>query len=371
MDIAITSEFFPHTSDCEVRGGVEARAFHVAKNLAEKNDVTVYTLLENGLEREAEFNGISVVRVGPEVEYSQASSLSKRFMFMRNAIREISAKSYDIVDGSSFMTYPVAWRSGCGRRVATYHDVWLGEWVGNVGFSGILGEMLERYVLSRKWDKYISVSEYTREKLVRNGVAGGDITVVHNGVDLKQCQNAKALRQDAPVISCVSRLVGYKHVDDLIKALPIVRMEYPEARLVLVGTGPELENLKSLAKKLGVSDSIDFKGFIPRHADVLEAMKSSSVYCHPSSVEGFGITLVEAMALQVPYVASDIPPFREATRGGVGGLLFTPGDVSDLASKIKQALAGDVTPGAPFLGEYDWTKVGERVLKVYEGVVGK
>ncbi len=369
MKIALTSEFFPHSSECEIRGGVEARAYHVARHLAKKHDVSVYTIKETGLDDESEFDGMRVVRIKPEVEYSQAASLSKRFLFMLNGLKEIKTDQYDLVDGTSFMTYPLAWHSNISKKVATYHDVWINSWIKNVGVAGIMGEILERYVLSKDWDRLIAVSNYTRDNLIRYGVGEEKVIVIHNGVDVTMAESLRIEKVSEPTISCVSRLVKYKQVDVLIRALAEVRKTIPEARLVIVGTGPEEVVLKKLAVKLGLKDNIVFKGFVPRYEDVLKIMKSSHMACMPSIVEGFGIIIAEAMALKIPYVASDIPAFREASRNGSGGLLFKPGDVKELSEKIVDVLSGKVTGGVSFISEYDWGNVAQKVAEVYQGVL--
>src|SRR3546814_1292037 len=73
----------------------------------------------------------------------------------------------------------------------------------------------------------------------------------------------------------------------------------------------------ALTRQLGIADRVQFRGFVERHADVLQTVAASDVFASASQVEGFGIVLVEAMALGVPYVATDIPAHREVT-GAIG-----------------------------------------------------
>jgi glycosyltransferase involved in cell wall biosynthesis len=74
------------------------------------------------------------------------------------------------------------------------------------------------------------------------------------------------------------------------------------------------------------------------HADVLRLLARHSIFVNPSLVEGFGISTIEAAALGVPYVASDIPAFRYATRGGKGGILFEPGNPVSCARALEKLL---------------------------------
>ncbi|MCX6695051.1 MAG: glycosyltransferase family 4 protein [Candidatus Altiarchaeota archaeon] len=369
MKIALVTEYFPGSERREISGGVEARVFYVGKHLAERNDVTVYASLQPGLPRESEFEGMKVVRVRPEVEYSQSSSLAKRITFIRNTVKEMRKESYDVADGYSFVSYPAAWNSRAGKKIATYHDVWTGEWMIHFGLKGIMGEALERYALTRRWDKFIAVSEYTKGKLVKAGVNPEKISVVHNGVDYEQVKETRVAKAETPTVCAVSRLVKYKRIGDLIEAMPEVRKKIPDARLVIIGGGPEEQRLKELARKLGLGESVEFMGFIKDHKKVLDTIKSSHAFCLPSAVEGFGISIIEAMALNVPYVASDIPAIREATHGGAGGLLHKTGDAKDLSEKLVNVLEGNVKADADFIEkEYDWKNLAQKVEEIYRSI---
>ncbi|MBD3388471.1 MAG: glycosyltransferase [Candidatus Altiarchaeales archaeon] len=369
MKVALVSEYFPMSPGREMRGGVEARTYFVSRHLAKRHDVKVYSIMEDGMSEESEFEGMRVARVKPEVSYSQSSSLDKRLMFMRNAAKEIRKGGYDLVDGCSVTGYPPAWWSKCRGRVITYHDLWTGRWIQNMGWKGLFGEVLERYVLSRNWDHITAVSQYTKDNLVDYGIDADRITVAHNGIDLEEYKSVNSEKYDSPTVCAVARMVKYKRLEDLIRAHSLVREEVEDARVRIIGTGPERERLESLSESLGVSDSVEFIGYVREHAEVLKTIKSSHCLCLPSAVEGFGITVVEAMALDVPYVASDIPAVREATRGGAGGSLYKLGDVEELAEKLKAALNGEVRGGVKFIEEYDWSRTAEKVEDVYERVV--
>jgi glycosyltransferase involved in cell wall biosynthesis len=370
MKVALVCEYFPASSGREMRGGVEARTYFVGRALAAEHDVTVYAIREMGLEDESVVDGMRVVRVEPQVEYSQAGSLGKRLAFMRNTGRVLKGEEYDVVDGTSILGYPPAWSSGAGARVATYHDVWIGEWVRNLGVVGVFGEVLERYVLGRDWSQFIAVSEYTKGKLLRQGIREDKITVAPNGIDVGEYESVKAKRYEEPTICAIARLVKYKRVSDLIKAAAVLKKDIPDLHVKIIGTGPDRSRLKAEAARLGLSDCVEFMGYVEKHADVLGTLKASHAFCLPSAVEGYGITVVEAMALGVPYVASDIPAVREASRGGAGGLLYKLGDVGELAAGLKRVLEGEVAGGTGFIGEYDWGVTGRIVGGVYERVAG-
>jgi glycosyltransferase involved in cell wall biosynthesis len=372
LRIAIVTEFFPKSEKVEIRGGVEARAFHVAKQLAKTHDVTVITTREHGARKKDEFLGFEVLRLGRERRYSQKGSLIERLSFVMEG-GKITGK-FDVVDGYNFVSYPVAWeiaqRNGA-PSIATYHEVWLGKWIENIGVGGVLGELLERYVLGRNWDKFIAVSRFTGEKLRERGISGRKIEVIPNGIEIREYQKTKVEKFSLPTICCISRLVEYKHVGDLLKAIAIVRKDIPDVACKIIGSGPEEKHLKSLAIRLGLQKNVEFLGFVEEHKEVVKILKASHVFCLPSVVEGFGMVLLEAMASQVPYVASEIEPLVEAT-DRKGGLFFKPRDCRDLADKLLQMLKDRnmrkkcIKEGSRHVLNYEWSSIVKRIEEVYK-----
>jgi glycosyltransferase involved in cell wall biosynthesis len=135
----------------------------------------------------------------------------------------------------------------------------------------------------------------------------------------------------------VARLVEYKKVDDLIRAVKIIKNDIPDLQCKIVGTGPMEKKLKHLSRELDLEDTIEFCGFVEKHENVLKIINSSHIFCLPSIVEGFGIVIVEAMGCGVPFVAAEIPPVMEASNEK-GGLFFQPENWKDLAEKLKYIL---------------------------------
>lgn len=336
MRICIITEYFPKSENFEIKGGAEASAFNEAYQLSKNHQVTVLTSLEEGFPSEYEIKGIKVICCGKERSYVQSGSFLNRISFMQEASKIGKTLDIDLVVGYNFITHPVAWKISKKLNipaVARYHDVWIGEWFKNMGLSGLAGEILERYNLSRNFDLIISVSDYTRKNLEKHFPAN-KIKVVPNIVDFPAVKSEKF---DKTTISCVARLVEYKKVDDLIRAVSILKTDFPDLKCKIVGTGPMEMKLKSLSKELDLDDSIEFLGFVEKHEDVLKIVNSSHIFCLPSIVEGFGIVIVEAMGCGVPFVASRIPPVMEASNQK-GGLFFEPENSQNLAETIKTLL---------------------------------
>jgi glycosyltransferase involved in cell wall biosynthesis len=375
VKIGIVTEFFPKSEKAEIRGGVEARAFNVAKQLSKEQEVVVLASRERGTSEKDEFLGIKVFRYGKEREYSQKGSLAERLSFIAEG--EKTKEKFDIVDGYNFISYPIAWRISKRQgipAIATYHDVWLGKWVKNIGPSGVLGEILERYVLSRKWEKFIAVSSYTRDRLVEVGVKKNQIEVIPSGVDHSFFKEIKAEKYREPTVCCIARLVDYKRVDDLIKALELVKSEIPDLECKIIGSGPEERKLKALVKGLNLQKNVEFLGFIKEYRQVIRILKSSHVFCLPSKVEGLGLAVVEAMAAGVPFVVSELPALVETT-SRKGGFFFEPTKYKDLADKLLLVLKDKkiqrdlIKEGTRQAKKYDWEILVKKIAKVYNDVM--
>jgi glycosyltransferase involved in cell wall biosynthesis len=379
MNILLVTEYFPRSGDCEVRGGVEARAFYLGRELARRHSVHVLCAREPGEPAEETVAAMTIHRCGPPRPYTQAGSLRARGAFVGAASRVGRKLGGDLVDGYNFIGYLAAHRISRSLgipRVATYHDVWVGEWVRNLGLaSGLVGELVERYLLAKTWDAFIANSQATRNKLLAARARSPRIEVVYNGISLADFADLHAPRFEQPTICYVGRLVRYKRVDDLLRAFAQVRQTVAGARLKIVGSGPESDSLRALARQLGLGESVEFLGFVAKHRDVIEVMARSHALCLPSAVEGFGMAIIEAMACGTPVVASSLAPIVEITRNGQGGLLFPCGDVAALAGKLTQMLTDDglrdrcAGQARSLAAEFDWTPLATKVETIYQQVL--
>ena len=374
MRICFITEYFPTGNKCDIRGGAEVVAFYEAKYLAKNHHIEVITSLERGSKRYDQFENIKVFRCGKTRDYAHKNAFTDRLRFMRGAYLFTVKRQYDLIVGFSIITYPVAWKVSKKLNVPCiirYHDVLIGKWVRNFGLTGLAGELLERYTLSRKFAAIIAVSNYTAGNLGKYFPYKDIIHVVHNGVEVSGISFAKA---QFPAVVCVSRLVKYKHVDDLVQAIAILLKDFPDLQCKIIGTGPEEGKLKRLALRLGINEHITFYGFIPDHSDLLKMIASSHVFCLPSSLEGFGIVIIESMACGVPFVAADIPPILESS-DRKGGLFFRSGDIEDLAEKIRTIMKDSRLQnqlreeGLKRAGDLQWIEISKKVEAIYKKTV--
>jgi glycosyltransferase involved in cell wall biosynthesis len=163
-------------------------------------------------------------------------------------------------------------------------------------------------------------------------VEGVGVEVVYPGVEISP--------QDPPrttdaLVGYAGRLAAVKGVDDLLRAVPIVRAHVPEARLEVAGDGPERAQLERLAHDLGVADRVAFLGW---QDDVRSILRRWAVFAQPSLFEGFGVSALEAMAEGLPVVATDVGGLPELVLDGVTGSLVPAHDPARLAEALRMLL---------------------------------
>jgi glycosyltransferase involved in cell wall biosynthesis len=376
MKILIVTELFPDSDTPEVTGGVENRVYYVVKRLREHHDVTV---LAGGTQGGSQWRPASI------------ASIPLRFRRMASLFWRGLHADFDVVESSILVVHPVAWILGLLKRrpvVFWYPDVLIGQWRTGAfsPLAGRIGELYERLVLKLPSARYIAISESTRRKLVAHGVAPERIDVVHCGFDPAVADAARAHAaagaaagagagaESIPSLVTASRLVPYKRVDLVVQALAKLLPEHPQLRLRIIGQGPERPRLEVLADELGVAANVDFVGYVPLHDDVLKEIAKASVFVSASEIEGFGISVVEAAAVGVPFVITDMPVFREVTRDGSGGLMFRLGDAGDLAAKIDRMLRDDElraqcrAQAATLVESYTWAALADETAAVYRAV---
>lgn len=175
----------------------------------------------------------------------------------------------------------------------------------------------------------------TKLKLVLNGVDIDEVLAALS-TDRKQTENF--------VVGYIGRLVKLKNLETLLASFHMLSANKPNARLMIVGDGPERENLENQAQQLGIGERVEFLGF---RDDAVAFLKEFDVFVLPSLSEGIPRCIMEAMAASIPVVASDIPGNRNLVSNGETGLLFTVGDSRELTEKItymmdRPAAAGEM-----------------------------
>lgn len=228
------------------------------------------------------------------------------------------------------------------------------------------------FVLGRV-DGRIAVSPPAREMV--NRYFDGDYTVIPNGIDVgsygPHVEPFEWANDGRKRILFVGRFEesrkGFKY---LLRALPLVRQQYPDARLIVVGAGRP-EKFEGLMERYGVT-GVEFKGFVS-HEDKARYYASCDVACVPSTgKESFGYVVVEPMAAGKPVVASNIAGYASVMTSGENGILVEPRDPQALALALVRVLADPElqhrlgSQGMLDAQQYAWPRVAARVLEEYQ-----
>ncbi len=205
---------------------------------------------------------------------------------------------------------------------------------------------------------------------------GKQVTVVPYGVDLERFSPTEPqAQQETIVVGAVGRLSMEKGLDILLKAGALVISDHPDMKIVIAGDGPERAKLGRLTRDLDIEANVTFLGEIP-HEGVPSALAAFDIFAMPSRAEGFGVAAIEAAAMGVPVVGSDVHGIPDVVDQGRTGLLVPPGDEQALARSIAR-LADDVqlrkTMGEnarSFVGErYDWRENTAQMERIYNDMV--
>jgi glycosyltransferase involved in cell wall biosynthesis len=220
-----------------------------------------------------------------------------------------------------------------------------------------------------------AVSESTADDLAARGLRRGDITVIHNGVDLDFFHPDPAVeRTTRPTFLSVGRLKKYKRIDHAVEAVARLKARGAPARLVIAGKGDDEPRLREMVDRLGIADLVHFEGFVSE-ARKRELLRTCWATVQPSPKEGWGITNVEAAACGTATVASDSPGLRESVLDGKTGFLYPHGDIDALADALAKlaadaALTGRLGAEARRFAEgFSWDHAADLTEAHLRGVV--
>jgi glycosyltransferase involved in cell wall biosynthesis len=214
--------------------------------------------------------------------------------------------------------------------------------------------------------RLIAVSEATRTDLLRfYRIDPGRITVIPHGVDWALFALDRTLIE--PYLLCVSTLHPHKNLDRLIRAYARQKRDF---RLVIAGMrGFYAEAIEKLIAELGIADSVQLTGWIPREA-LYRFYARALAFIYPSTFEGFGMPVLEAMAAGIPVACSDIPPLREVGADVV--LFFDPLDEASIAAAMERivtdaALRERLAKAGPERArEFTWERAAEQTLEALD-----
>jgi glycosyltransferase involved in cell wall biosynthesis len=228
-------------------------------------------------------------------------------------------------------------------------------------------------------DRVVAISEAVRRVLVDDGVAADRIAVVPSGVDLDSLRRTRprgirsrlGLAEATPIAINVGALTPEKDHVTLLRAAGAARPAAPELRWLLAGEGPERPALERIVSEAGLEDRVHFLGHDP---EPRELIRDATLMVHSAVEEGLGTTILDAMALGTPVVATAAGGVAELLAGGAG-LLVPVRDPSALAEAALRMLtdatlrSASVARAATRVEQYSDARMAEGMRSVYRSVL--
>jgi glycosyltransferase involved in cell wall biosynthesis len=223
----------------------------------------------------------------------------------------------------------------------------------------------------------VAVSRSTAEDLRARGLEGPEIAIVPNGVDLTRFSPGPTVpRASDPTVLYLGRLKRYKRLDLVFRAVATMKDRFPGLRFLVAGKGDREDDLRALAHRLGLGETVRFLGYVSED-EKIRLFRSSWVHVLTSPKEGWGISALEAAACGTPTVGSDSPGLRDAVQHGKTGLLVPHGNVERLSEALEALLSSNAARarmGAEarrFAEGFSWDGSTRQMLAVLQDRVAR
>lgn len=257
---------------------------------------------------------------------------------------------------ANLLVLPVAWLAGVPVRMATHHGV--------VEGSGRLREKTHAWLVNHFAAHLVAVSDRIRNNAIQEGIRAEKITVIPNGITPLQVQGVDRLNirkqmglgADDVVLIAVGRLVYQKAHEYLVAAMSDVAPHMPTVRVWICGDGFLREDLAAQIKANGLEKSVKLLG---TQYDIAKYLAAADVFVLPSRWEGLPISMLEAMSIGLPVIATRVEGVTEVIEDRVQGVLIPVEDKAALSQAILQ-LATD-----PALRQQMGASAKQRVHQAY------
>ena len=377
----VTHTFLPHV------GGIERVVYEQCKRLIQKQFETMVLTHRNYTAKNYVFGGIKVqcydslnigFRLGIPYAIPQVSSL-KTFLETVKSNDLIHVHGHPYL--SSFLAAKIAKRYS-KPLVLTQHNTFI-EYNNIWDIAERLNDLLIGKQVLNEADKIIAVSNATRNYILSLGADPEKIEVVHNGVDLdrfKPLSDVKGkmrkklrISEDASVVLTVRRLVYKNGIDTLLESAELVVKKNPCLVFVIVGKGPDFEEVKERIAQLGLQRNLRLTGFVSDE-DLPLYYNAADLFVLPSkSGEGLPLVALEALACGLPVIATNVGGTSEVMSEDYGKLV-PPNSPESLAEAILEFSHKDLAilkkkSRMMMEQKYSWNKNVDKLGEIYEELI--
>ena len=294
------------------RGGKEFRYHELSTRLSRRADVHVFTMKW--------WDGPSTHREG-NVTFHATSPLYAMYAGQRRSFKEAILFAlgclrllwfrFDVLEADQFPNFHiftlrlVAWIKHKPLTV-TWHEVWgRNYWQQYLGRAATIAWFVE-WLSMRLPDHLIAASDQTAARL--RAILGdqASISVVPNGIDLDGIRNSYPDAAKVDLVT-IGRFLPHKNIDLLLDSVALLHAYGMPVTCRIIGDGPMREALHAQAQRLGIGAAVDFRHEVWEQKDVYALMKAARVAVFPTTREGFGIAVLEAIACGLPVVTTSAP----------------------------------------------------------------
>ncbi|MGH3713802.1 MAG: glycosyltransferase family 4 protein [Micromonosporaceae bacterium] len=374
-------------------GGLGRHVHALATSLAAAgHQVTVVTRHGDGAPLEEDLEGVRVIRApeDPPLFPLTNSTLLAWTMAFNHALTRAALDAggtYDVVHAHDWLVThaAVTLKHALGvPLVATVHATEAGR------HSGWLPEETNRCIHSVEWwltyeaRRVLVCSAYMRWEVSRLfELPRGKVAVIPNGVrpaawrpSARAVATARArYAADGPLLVYAGRLVYEKGVQDLLRAVPVLRERHPGLRVVIAGDGPHREALEQLARRRRIRRTVSFTGFLG-DGELPALLAAADCLVAPSRYEPFGMIALEAAAAGTPVAAAATGGLTEFVDAGATGVTFPAGKPAALATAVDTLLSDEVyarriarAARSLVVREYGWAGIADRTVAAYRRAV--
>lgn len=371
-------------------GGIARVVHDLSKRLIKDgHEVTVVTYKEGDLPDYENDKGVKIYRV-PNFEINPNNFIDWIMQLNFNLVAkatEIIAKEgkFDVIHAHDWLVAYAAktLKNSFGiPLVATIHAT-------EAGRNGGIHDETQRYINDSEWlltyeaSEVIVNSSFMKSEIQRLfGLPYDKINVIPNGLNMTAFSGLEKdysfRRQYAAdnekIILTMGRMVYEKGVQHLIAAMPKILANYHDAKLVVVGKGGMIDDLRMQADALGISQKVYFAGFL--NSRKVPIYQCSDIAVFPSTYEPFGIVALEAMLAGIPTVVSDVGGLGEIVKHGINGMKSYAGNPNSIADSVlellyHQELCANVTKAAKaeVKENYNWAKIAQDTHFTYQKAI--
>jgi len=369
--LMFTDYFFPH-----VGGGVEKVVLEISIRLVKLgHEVCVLTLNTTNAKKEEYLHGIRIVRI-------KAFDLTKIIGLQSAISLNLWYKAKDLVNDFKpdvihlhnrfFFTTLVGLFLKKKLQIPTIVTIHLGEINYITGLKGAIIRKIEKYMIkniNKNSEIITAVSNNVMENVVKLGVEREKCVVIPNGVDLEFFKMDHQFREKPRKIVYVGRLLANKGPQILLQSAKSVIKKFPDVQFLIVGDGPLLAKLEKFCNENNLNSNVKLLG---RLEDIRPTMNESDLYVRPSYLDGMPLGVLEAMAMGLPVLATDIAGTKELIEHGKTGHLVRAGNADELANAIIELLQNPdymkkiANNGLEFISsKFDWDHVTQEYEKCY------